>query len=76
MTSYLRITFLGLAFSMWVGILFTGIDVPDSPMALGGADIAVLFLGLVGTAVVVFTTNRMLAITALGPLAHPSRSSL
>ena len=66
MTSYLRITFLGLAFSMWVGILFTGIDVPDSPMALGGADIAVLFLGLVGTAVVVFTTNRMLAITALG----------
>ena len=66
MTSYLRTTFAALTLTLWAGILFSGIAIPDDRLAIGLADLVVLLLGLMGTWVVVTTTHRLLAITALG----------
>lgn len=66
MSSYLRTTFAALTLTLWAGILVSGVAIPEDRLAVGVADIVVLLLGLIGTWVVVTTTHRLLAITALG----------
>lgn len=66
LTSYLRTTLAALALTLWAGILVTGVRLPSEQLPVSIADLSVLLLGLIGTWVVVTTTHRILAITALG----------